>query len=143
IVPYRETEFACGRNRKARVAIRHHLVVPRGSMLGIEFSLDLGEETLRRAEVHSGSNPVGTGPVQAAIKHAARRAAAVVADAVEVHHEWRAGVEFSGDGDISCDSGRVNIVYVVVRKVSQDAASIRRLPPEEFQWQLIGVVPGH
>ncbi len=66
----------------------HRFVIPRRSILGIEFGFDVGEETLSGAEIHRRRDSVWTDPVQAAVEHGARRAATVITDSVQVHHQW-------------------------------------------------------
>src|SRR5664279_4196553 len=100
-----------------RIAAGHHPIAPCWSMLGIEFCFDVGEKTLRCTEFHWRGDSVRAGPVEAAVEHGAGRSATVIANAEQMHQDWRAGVQFLGDGDVACDSGWLNLIYVVVREI--------------------------
>ena len=67
----------------------------------------------------------------------------MIADAVEMQHLRRTGIEFAGVGEVLRHAYWLDLVHVVVREICEDSASIRRLPPEEFERQLVRVVPHH
>ncbi len=143
VVPHGQAEFAGRRHGQAAAAAGQHFVVPDGSVFGIELGFDTGKKILCRTEFHLRNPPPRVGPMNAAVEHGARGAAAVVADAVQVHHERCARVAFPRGVDIGGDSHRINLVHVIVGEVGQHAAAVGGLPPEQLEGERIGVVPRH
>ena len=72
-------------------------VIPHGRVCGVEFGFDVGEKPCAMPNLICGTHDLRIGPADAAIQHAARGAAAVVADAVEMHHFRCAGIALAGD----------------------------------------------
>src|SRR5579862_843879 len=101
-------------------------------MFRIRFPFDIGKEPLSDSKIRFWKDCIRIGPAHATVEHGAGYAAAVIADAVQVHHFVRAGIERFGGGEITRHSERFDLVYVIVRKISKDTTSIWRLPPEDL-----------
>ncbi len=143
VLPGGDGHFAGGWSGQLVLALGHDDVVP-GGRVGVDLFFDRGEVGLRDAELVFGHDFVGVAPVIALVEDGAGRAAAVVADAVEVHHVGHAGRAFARDGEVSGEADRVEIVVgVVMREVGEHLAAVGRFPPEELEGELVGVVPGH
>ena len=127
------------------VALGDGVVVPGGGV-GVEVFFYGGEVALRGVVAHGGDGVLfaGVDPVVGLVEHGAGGAAAVVADAVEVEHLGGAGVALRGFGEVGGDAGGVDVVVDVVGgEVGEDFAAVGRLPPEEAEGELVGVVPVH
>lgn len=129
--------------RQRAVAGRESGVVPCGRVGG-EFLLDALEVGERGAELFFSADHVRLHPVQAFVEHGACGAAAVVADAEEIHHVVHAGCLLGCGGKVGGEANGIDVlVCVIVREVGENFTAIRRLPPEEFERELVGVVPRH
>ena len=80
--------------------------------------------------------------MHALVQNGARGAAAVVADSIQIHHASQAGSMCASDGEVIAEADWVQIIVgIVVRKVTENLASVRRFPPEQLEWELVGVIP--
>ena len=57
-----------------------------------------------------------------------------------MHQSVLAGIQFDGHRKVACDLVGLGALHDIVREVREYAAAVRRLPPEEFERQLIRVV---
>ena len=80
--------------------------------------------------------------MHAFIQHCPGWTSSVIADAVQIQHLRQSGSPLSRRGQIDREPQWVQTaVVVVVRKIRQNLAAVGRLPPEQFQRQLIGIIP--
>ena len=105
-------------------------------MLGSFFSISAKKVT-GETELELRVHRVGTHQLLGVVEHDARRASAVIANSVQVHHFGFVGNVLPVDrGHPDREVGRqrfsVDSSGIVVREIGEQAASIRRLPPEEL-----------
>src|SRR5579872_7051248 len=60
-----------------------------------------------------------------------------------MHHLRHARIERLSGSDVPGHTQWLDFIPIIMREVSKHAASIRRLPPENFHGELVGVVPSH
>ena len=143
VIPGGNANRASGGCGKCSVAGRECAVVP-GWRVRRNFLLNALQIGERSAKLLFRADFVGFHPVQTLVEHRARGTATMVTDAEEIHHVAHARSLLCGGGKITGEANRINIlICVVVREVSEDFAAVRRLPPEELERKLVGVVPGH
>ncbi len=124
----------------AAVILEVKLAVPRGDLHLRRFALQVVEERLRVIGEQPRIDGVISLPALRGLQHAARRPAAVVAHAVEVHDLVRPHLRCVL-GDVSLHPYRLDRIAVVMREESEHAAAIGRLPPEQFVRELRHFVP--
>ena len=140
-LPGRNRYLARGRRGRRRVALGDGVVIPH-LRFGCDLVFELREIALCGAELHGGHNHVGVCPVVAFVEHSARGSAAVVANAVEIHHVAQTRRVGARNREVAREPHGIQIVVgVIVREVGEHLAAIGRLPPEELEGELIGVVP--
>ena len=139
--------------RRRLVSLRNRLIVPHLAFRS-NLLLDRREKALRSAElilcrhrlaaIRGNCGSGRRGPAKSLVQHRPRRPSAVIAHTVKVHHFRHARRLRARRRKILAQSHRTQVqIHVVVRKISQHLRSIRRLPPEQLERQLVGVVPRH
>ena len=134
------------RSRRRRIPLRNRLVIPHRT-LRRNLLFDRRKPRLRSAELHIRSDLRRNRrhrPMKTLIQHRPRRPAAMIADPVEVHHVRHARGPRARHNQVGAQPHRAQVfIAIVVRKIRQHLRPIRRLPPEQFERQLIRVVPHH
>ncbi len=98
IVPDRQAPQAGGRLRQRRFAGGQSMVIPHRRVFRVELLLHIRKETARIAEVELRIRLVRRKPAIARVEHGTGWAAAMVANAVEVHHLRGPGIVLAGVG---------------------------------------------
>ena len=128
ILPGGDADLTGGGSGRRLPALADFVVVPLGRVGG-DFGLDSGEVVLRGAVAHGGNGELRGGVAGGAggdvvlglVEHVAGGTAAVIADAVEVHHVRGAGVALGGLFEVGADAGGVYVVmHVVGGEVGED-----------------------
>ena len=112
-------------------------------MGGVELLFNRGEEGAGNAEIELRIGLVGLQPAVAGVQHGARGASAVVANTIKMHQLRGSGIVLARMGKGGCHVDGVDVVDIIVREIGEHAAAIRRLPPEELEGKLVGLVPRH
>jgi len=131
-----------GRGQRAPAAGKRG-VIP-GRRVRIQPALNRVEVALRGAELRLRHHLVRLHPVQPLVEHRARGAAAMVAHSEQVHHLQHAGGALPRLHRVLRQPHRAEVrIRIIMRKIGQNPAAVRRLPPEELQRKLVGVIPRH
>src|SRR5262249_42589309 len=112
-------------------------------MFRVQLGFYTGEEILRGSETNLRKDHVGFRPAHSAVEHVARGTAAMVAFTKEVQPFGQSRIQRLALLEILGEVQRLDFPSVTARKVSQNPAAVRGLPPEKFQWELVGFIPAH
>ena len=143
VVPGGNGDFAGRRRGRILITLGDGAVVP-GFRIRSNLFFDRGQVGIRRAEFHLRRNFVRLHPAHALVENVARRPSAVIAHAIKVHQFRQSRRHGARLHQIRGKPHRVQVVVAVaVRKIGKHLAAVGRLPPEELEGQLVGVIPRH